>query len=360
MEKPMYPGELTDDNISAVFAGAGDFVRRVLRCGDHTLFIYSIDGLTSGADTSEYVIKPILEQLRGMTVQKLYDRALYRVVVNSVAKPCENLDDVALLLVNGFCVVLFPEVGALAFEVKTGEKRSMSGPELEHTSKGPKDAFVETVRTNTSLIRRHLRTPDLRLYETTVGRRSLTNVTVVWIDGITNPEFVERMKQRLASIDVDSLINPAAVEEYITGSRKTAFPLLQYTERTDRFCNGLLRGRVGLLVDGLPLGYLAPVNIGYLMDSPEDLARDYISASWVRILRYSALMLSLLLPAIYVALMQFHMHWIPHKLLGVILESKKNVPFSAPWEVLGLLLAFELLHNALVRNRSCYPPSCGK
>jgi spore germination protein KA len=222
----------------------------------------------------------------------------------------------------------------------------MSGPELEHTSKGPKDAFVETVRTNTSLIRRHLRTPDLRLYETTVGRRSLTNVTVVWIDGITNPEFVERMKQRLASIDVDSLINPAAVEEYITGSRKTAFPLLQYTERTDRFCNGLLRGRVGLLVDGLPLGYLAPVNIGYLMDSPEDLARDYISASWVRILRYSALILSLLLPAIYVALMQFHMHWIPHKLLGVILESKKNVPFSAPWEVLGLLLAFELLQES--------------
>ena len=346
MEKPMYPGEVTDENISAIFAGAGDFVRRVLRCGDHTLFIYSIDGLTSGADTSEYVIKPILEQLRGMTVQKLYERALYRVVVNSVAKPCENLDDVALLLVNGFCVVLFPEVGALAFEVKTGEKRSMSGPELEHTSKGPKDAFVETVRTNTSLIRRHLRTPDLRLFETTVGRRSLTNVTVVWIDGITNPEFVERMKQRLASIDVDSLINPAAVEEYITGSRKTAFPLLQYTERTDRFCNGLLRGRVGLLVDGLPLGYLAPVNIGYLMDSPEDLARDYISASWVRILRYSALILSLLLPAIYVAMMQFHMQWIPHKLLGVILESKKNVPFSAPWEVLGLLLAFELLQES--------------
>lgn len=346
MKKTMYSGEITDENISAIFAGAGDFVRRVLCCGGHSLFIYSIDGLTSGADTSEYVIKPILEQLRGMTLQKLYERALYRVVVNAVAKPCKDLDDVAMLLVNGFCVVLFPEVGALAFEVKTGEKRGMSGPELEHTSKGPKDAFVETVRTNTSLIRRHLRTPDLRLYETTVGRRSLTNVTVVWIDGITNPEYVVRMKQRLSSIDVDSLINPSAVEEYITGSRKTAFPLLQYTERTDRFCNGLLRGRVGLLVDGLPLGYLSPVNIGYLMDSPEDLARDYISASWVRILRYGALILSLLLPAIYVAMMEFHMDWIPQPLLDVIRESKESVPFSSVWEVLGLLLAFELLQES--------------
>ena len=346
MEKSMYPGEMTDENISRIFDGAADFVRRVLRCGDHTLFIYSIDGLTSGADTSEYVVQPILEQLRGMTMQKLYDRALYRVVVNAVAKPCKDLNDIAMMLVNGFCVVLFPGVGALAFEVKTGEKRSMSGPELEHTSKGPKDAFVETVRTNTSLIRRHLRTPDLRLYETTVGRRSLTNVTVVWIDGITNPEFVERMQQRLDSIDVDSLLNPSAVEEYITGSRKTPFPLLQYTERTDRFCNGLLRGRVGVLVDGLPLGYLAPVNIGYLMDSPEDLARDYVSASWVRILRYGALLLSLLLPAVYVAMMKFHMDWIPQTLREVIRASKESVPFSATWEVLGLLLAFELLQES--------------
>ena len=244
MEKPMYPGGLTDENISAIFAGAGDFVRRELRCSGFTLHLYSIDGLTSGADTSEYVIKPMMEQLRGDSMQQLYDRAFYDVVVNSVTKRVEKLDDAALLLVNGFCVVLFPGVGAIAFEVKTGEKRSLSGPELEHTSKGPKDAFVETVRTNTSLIRRHLRTPDLRLYETTVGRRSMTNVTVVWIDGITNPKFVERMKRRLDSIDVDGLINPASVEEYITGSRRTAFPLLQYTERTDRFCNGLLRGRV--------------------------------------------------------------------------------------------------------------------
>lgn len=343
---PMYPGEMTDANIRSIFRGAADFNARQLNCGEFVLYAYAIDGLTSGADTSEYVIKPIMEQLRGDTIKQLYDRALYGIVVNSVAKPCEKLDNVATFLVNGFCVVLFPGEGALAFEVKTGEKRGMSGPELEHTTKGPKDAFVETVRTNTSLIRRHLRTPDLRLYETTIGRRSLTNVTVAWVEGITNAEYVKRMKRRLDNIDVDGLINPSSVEEYITGSRKTAFPLLQYTERTDRFCNGLLRGRVGLFVDGIPLGYLAPVDIGYLMDSPEDLARDYISASWVRILRYSALVLGLLLPALYVAMMEFHIQWIPQPLLSVILKSKENVPFSAVWEVLGLLLAFELLQES--------------
>ncbi len=335
---------MTDTNIRAIFCDAADFNIRTLRCGEFTLYAYAIDGLTSGADISEYIIKPIAEELNGKTVQELYDRALYGAVVNSVAKPCRDLEDAASFLVNGFCVVLFPEAGAIAFEAKTGEKRGMSGPELEHTTKGPKDAFVETIRTNTSLIRRHLRTPALRLQETTVGRRSLTNVTVVWVEGITNPELVQRMQRRLQEIDTDGLISPSSVEEYVTGSRRTPFPLLQYTERTDRFCNGLLRGRVGLLVDGLPLGYLAPVDIGYLMDSPEDMARDYMSASWVRLLRYGALVLGLLLPALYIAFTMHHNNLIPQNLDSIIQNNK--VPFSPAWEVLALLLAFELLQES--------------
>ncbi len=339
-------GPLTDENIRAIFAGAGDFNTRSLLCGGYTLYIYAIDGLTSGDAASEYVIAPMLRSLSGGNIQELYDNARQAVVYNSVLKPCKDLQDAALALVNGFCVVLFPGAGALAFEVKTGEKRGPSAPEVEHTAKGPKDAFVETVRTNTSLIRRHLRTPDLRLFETTVGRRSITNVTVVSIEGLTNPELVAKLKKRLSEIDIDGLISPAAVEEYVTGSRATAFPLLQYTERTDRFCQGLLKGRVGLLVDGLPLGYLLPVDVGYLMDSPEDRGRDYVSASCIRVLRYAGLLLSLLLPGLYIAMATFHQEMIPLELLRAVIESKKSVPFSTVLEVLGLLMAFELLQES--------------
>lgn len=344
--KTMYSGEISHENIVKIFSGAGDFNTRTLSLPEATLEAYAIDGLTSGGDISEFVFKPIMEQLKGSDVRQLYQQALNGGVFNSVAKACKNLDDVAMLLVNGFCVVLFPGVGAIAFETKTGEKRGLSAPDVEHTAKGPKDSFVETVRTNTSLIRRHLRTPDLRLYETTVGRRSLTNVTVVWVEGITNREYVRRMKNRLKEIDVDGLLSPAAVEEYVTGSRKTPFPLLQYTERTDRFCQGLLNGRVGLLVDGLPLGYLAPVDVGYLMNSPEDLGRDYISASWVRILRYGALLIGLLLPAFYIAMTVYHRNLIPEMLMQIIMESRDKIPWSSIWEVLGLLTAFELLQES--------------
>lgn len=342
----MYPGELNDENIRSIFAGAGDFNTRSLQCGAFTLYAYAIDGLTSGADISEYVFQPIMGLLTGKTMAELFNHALNGAVVNSVAKPCKDLTDAALLLVNGFCVVLFPGAGAIAFEVKTGEKRSISQPDVENTSKGTKDAFVETIRSNTSLIRRHLRTPDLRLRETKVGRRSLTNVAVVWIEGITNPKLVEKMCRRLDDIDVDGFLFPASVEEYVTGSRATAFPLLQYTERTDRFCHGLLAGRVGLFVDGLPLGYLAPVDIGYLMDSPEDYSRDYLSASCVRVLRYGALLIGLLLPALFVALTMHHLNLIPQMLQKIVLESNDVTPYESGWEVLGLLIMFELLQES--------------
>ena len=131
---------------------------------------------------SEYVLKPISQQLSGTTMSELYEAACKGKIYNAVAKPAQDLDTVALMLVNGFCVVLFPEVGAVAYEVKTPDKRGPSAPQVENTVKGAKDAFVETIRSNTSYIRRHLRSPDLRIYETRVGRRSLTNVSVLWIE----------------------------------------------------------------------------------------------------------------------------------------------------------------------------------
>ena len=337
---------MTDSQISRRFQGAGDFIRRELRCGAHLLYAYAIDGLTSGGDISEYVFKPISEQLAGNSMEELYTSALNGAVYNAVASACKDTEDAAVKLVNGFCVVLFPGVGALAFEVKTGVSRGPGAPAVENTVKGPKDAFVETIRINTSLVRRHLRTPDLCLYQTTVGRRSLTNVTIIYIEGITNPELVERMKRRLQSIDIDSFLTPSAVEEYVTGSRATAFPLLQYTERSDRFCQGLLDGRIGLIVDGLPLAYLAPVNIAYLMESAEDRNRDYVSASCVRVLRYVALLLSLFLPGIYIAMLTHHVNWIPHALQATLLGGREQLPFSSAAEVLGLLIAYELLQES--------------
>ncbi len=321
---------VTGEGLEELFAGAGDFVVREFETPNGTQTAYFIDGLVSSADISDFVLGPLV---RGEQAW------------NAVAEAVDSLDAAAKKLVNGFCIVLGPD-GAAAYEAKTGEKRAPGPPEVESTVKGAKDAFTETVRTNTSLLRRHLRTPALRLYETQVGRRSLTNVSVVSIENLTSPALVEAVKARLASIDIDGFLSPAAVEEYLTGSRETPFPLLGYTERTDHFARGLLDGRVGVLVDGLPLGYLLPVDLGYLMESPEDRGMGYALASFVRVLRYAAAIFSLFLPGLYIAAASFHHEMIPTKLLLAIIESKASVPFPTIVEVLGLLLSFELLQEA--------------
>ena len=333
--------------LTAQFEDAADFETRKVLCGGQLLTVLFLDGLTSGGDIAEQVVRPLAQMTDEAREEVLFTRAMQGGVWCASVKEPESTQQAAELLVNGFCVILFPKSGkALGCEVKTGEKRSPSPPETENTVKGAKDAFTETLRTNTSLVRRHLRTPGLRLTETVIGKRTLTKVTVCWIDRLTDPELPRRMQERLSSIDIDGALSPAAIEEYVTGSRRTAFPLLEYTERTDHFCQGLLDGQVGLLTDGLPLGYLAPVGLGRLMRSPEDRATDFFSASMLRLLRYAALGVSLLLPALYAAMAMFHQQMLPTKLLLSIIESKQNVPFSTLLEVLGLLCAFELLQQA--------------
>lgn len=335
------------EQVQALFADSADFTARKLCVGGQWVDAAFLDGVTSGAEVAEQVFKPLMQSVTPGTMQQVLQQAQTARVYCAVVEKTNSARKTAEKLLHGFCAVMFPGTdAALCFETKSGVRRGPGAPESENTVKGAKDAFTETMRINTSLLRRHLRTEKLRFIQKTVGRRSQTALTICCLAGLTAPELVQRMEKRLESIDIDGMLTPASVEEYVTGSRRTAFPLLQYTERPDTFCQGLLNGQVGLLVDGLPLGYLAPVNIGILMKSTEDRTVDYISASCVRVLRYLALLAALLLPGLYVAMATYHQEMIPTKLLLAIIESKREVPFDTVFEVLGLLAAFELLQEA--------------
>ncbi len=334
------------DDLQKRFAGAADFSVRRLRIAGTDCVLCFLDGLVSGADVADFVLRPLIRLPGPLSPAFLLERAVTGGADAAVAAICKNISEAEEKLLAGFCVLVVPGAGAVAFETKSGEKRGPSEPEVESTTRGPKDAFTETVRINTGLLRRHLRTARLRLWETAVGRESRTVVSLLWIDGLTDPETVKRMQARLAAIDTEDLLTPAAVEHVLPGKRRTAFPLLQYTERTDKFAAGLLAGRVGLFVDGLPVGYLAPVNLGYLLESAEDKDTDFLSARFLKLLRLIALASALMLPGIYVAMAAFHQEMLPTQLLEAIIESKQKVPFPTVLEVLGLLTAFELLQEA--------------
>ena len=341
------PKDLCATALKDLFKGAGDFNVRKIMVQSHILHLFFIDGLTASDTISDFIIQPMEMLLEGSTPQQLLSNAELGQVFNAVAVVVKDIDDAAMKLVNGFTMVCFEGLSqGLAFETKSGVSRGTSPPQVENTIKGAKDAFVENMRINTALLRQHLRTPALRLTQSVVGKRSHTNVTVAWIEGLTNITLVDKTLARLDEIDIDGFVTPCAIEEYITGSRKTPFPLLQYTERTDRFAGALLEGRIGIFVDGIPLGYMAPVTLGRVMTSPEDLTRDYLTSSCLRVLRYLALFISLVLPAFYVAVAAFHAEMLPTKLLLAMIESKQSVPFPTILEVVFLLLAFEILQES--------------
>ena len=332
--------------LTARFAQAADFTCRSIQAAGLDCSLLFLDGLTSGSDMADFVLRPLRQNTTPLAPAALAEKLLQDGTEAASVSACKDVEDATQKLLNGFCVLCIPEAGGVAFEVKSGDVRGPAEPEVESTTRGPKDAFAETARTNTALLRRHLRTEKLCIWETVVGKESRTNVSLLWLAGAAEPRTVARMKRRLEELEVRDLLTPTAVEHLLPGRRGTPFPLLQYTERTDKFATGLLTGRVGVFVDGLPVGYLAPVNLGWLLQSAEDRDTAPFSARFLKVLRLIALASALLLPALYVAMAEFHQEMLPTALLEAIIESKQKVPFPTAVEVIGLLTAFEVLQEA--------------
>ena len=339
-----------------MFSGCSDFVIRSVLPGllpGREIYVCWLDGLVDGTSVTEDVLRPVTE--RGRTpfprsaerIMELMERGA---VYSYSVKRREGLSDVSDDLVNGCCAVVFDGPGAaLTFEVRSKTGRSVSEPTVEKSIKGAKDAFVETLRINTSLVRRKLRNPALKLTELTVGRQSATNVAVMYVKDIAKDETVEELLRRLRAIDADGLLSAAEIEESLADNPKTPFPELLHTERSDAFAMQLLNGRVGVLVDGLPIGFLAPGCLAAFMRVPEDSASHFAVSSMLLALRWAALAISLLLPGAFVAVTMYHQEMLPTKLLLSMSAAKQYVPLSAAAEAIAMLLSFELLQEAGLR-----------
>ena len=355
-KEPRYDGPLTVERVEAVFRDCVDFTKRPVALEGTcacTMTLCYLGGMVRMERVSDYVLRPLARDeglRRCQTVAEAMERMESGALYNLGVARRTNLDQAVFDLVAGWCLLFFPgESAALSFFVGTEEKRSVSAPASETVLKGARDGFVESVRTNTSIVRRHLKAPELRIREQIVGRQSVTLVDVLYLEGLTNPELVDGLLNRLKEIDIDGVFATGNIEEYIVPAQRTPFPLVQYTERSDRFCAGLAQGRVGLLIDGIPLGYLTPAVLGNFLQAPQDKSSGWLLATTLTLLRYLCMLITLFLPALYVAMVTFHQEMIPTKLALSIIAAKENVPFRSGFEVIVLLLAFEILQEAGLR-----------
>ena len=350
---PRIPGELTLEGLKGAFSDCADFFTRTVALGDgeHRATVCFLLGMARNERLQDYVLKPMMSDkvLAGAKISDLPVLLEQKAVYAQTVKRPKDLDEAVGDLIAGSCAVCLPGGEVITIPVPTEEKRSIGQPENEPALKGSRESFVESIRTNTSMLRRHLRSPDLRMAEHIVGRQSLTPVDVLWLEGIADPETVGRVRRRLDDMDIDAIEAAGNLEEYLTDSVHTPFPLLPYTQRPDRFCQGLLEGRVGIIADGIPLGWLAPGTMDQFFITAQDRAYHYIVASVLRLVRYGCAVLSVLLPALYIAVVTYHPEAIPLRLALSIVAAKQDVPFSTVFEVLILLLSFEVIQEAGLR-----------
>ena len=355
-ENPFPKQAIRAKNIQEIFTSCDDFELREVWPGDRPISgiaVCWLDGVVSGDDISKNVLRPFTENARMRAAQsaaECMELVKHGAVYSYSMKERSELADVVEDLVQGYCAILFEHAGrAITFEVRTDNTRSISEPTVEKTVRGAKDAFVETLRINTSLVRRKLRTSQLKVEQLSVGRRSATQVAVMYIGGVTNQQLVEQVKKRLADIDIDGVTAAGCIEQYIVDSPRSPFPQLLHTERPDKFAAELLSGRVGILADGLPVGFLTPATLSQFMRVGEDRAQHFLTASMLTLLRWLSLVLAILLPAVLVAVSMYHQEMIPFQLMTSMIDAKQKVPFSVAIEVLSMLVAFELLQEAGVR-----------
>jgi spore germination protein KA len=261
----------------------------------------------------------------------------------------EPAEIISAILSGDAALIIDGESKAVIYDAKGFDRRGISEPGSENVIKGPKDSFIEAIRTNTALIRRRLSTTALRIESVTVGEDIKTNAAIVYLEGVAEPEKVAEVKKRLEAITERIIKSTASIEESLKDDRWSIFPQVMYTERPDKLCANIAEGKIGILIDGYPIAFVVPAVFNMLFQAGEDYSQNYAHGSYVRLLRYIGAFLSLVIPAFYVGITTFHHEMLPTNLMLSIIRSKQAVSFTTFLEVFSLLVAFEILIEAGIR-----------
>lgn len=248
---------------------------------------------------------------------------------------------------------------AFDIEVKGFQQRSIDKPSNETVIKGPHEAFVENIRTNTSLIRRIINNENLIIENIEVGKITKTKCAVCYMDNITNSDLINEVKYRLNNLEVDSVLSAGELEQLIVDSNNLGIPQVLSTERPDKATKYLLNGRVIIIINGSPYALIMPAVLIDFLTSPEDSNLKVNFGNFLRGLRVLACFITLLLPGLYIAVTSFHQEILPTSLLYSILASRASVPFPIIAEILLMEFSFELIREAGLRVPSAIGSTIG-
>jgi len=317
-------------------------------------FIVFIDGLASGKVINESIVGPLISGISGQTVFNLSE-SNDEPIDNSMISVGEirevfTIEDAVLGCLDGDTALFADGMeSAVIIGSKGYEKRSITNPEDEVNVRGPKDSFVENLRDNTAMIRRKVKNSNLVFETVRLGTQTKTPVAVAYIDGIAEKGLVAEVKRRLKGIDIDGILDAGYISQLIDDAPFSIFETVGYTERPDVASAKLLEGRIVIVVDGSPFVLTLPYLFIEAFQTPSDYYSKPAYSVFIRSFRIFAFIITIMAPAIYVAITTFHQEFLPTKLLITIAKAREGIPFSAFAEALIMLLIFEILKEAGLR-----------
>ncbi|KIL41011.1 spore gernimation protein KA [Gordoniibacillus kamchatkensis] len=342
--------------IKQIFGNSSDLVFRRLTApigaGLAVAAVY-VEGIVNADKINDHILKPLMQPSEnevaspdGGPFALLWNRIL---TVGGIQEVTQTPQLFSALL-SGQTIVLIEGCSrAIAAETSGGDRRSVEEPRSQNVIRGSKEGFTEDIVVNASLLRRRIKSPNLWMETRTIGKVTQTQVSVMYLKGVANDKVVAEIGNRLNKIDTDSILESGYIEEFIQDATFTPFPTIMNTERPDAAAAGILEGQIAILVDGTPFVLLAPVTFFKFFHSSEDYYHRYDIMTFIRIMRYIAFIMSMLMPSLYVAITTFHQEMLPTTLLISLMAQREGVPFPALVEALMMELTFEVLREAGIR-----------
>jgi spore germination protein KA len=326
-------------------------------------YLFFIVGAIDPSEVDRAILLPLLDLPRGEAAPEgldLLERVEQMLLPGRQVGKTFDLQYAVGAVAAGQCALLLDTVPAvILIDERKFPGRGIDPPTAEQVVRGPQEGFNETIVTNTGLLRRRLKTPDLVFEAAEVGRKSRTLVMLAYLKGVANPTLIAEVRRRLSYLDVDAIQSSGMLEQLIEDSPFGLLPTIQETQRPDRAAASLTEGRVVLLVDGSPYVLVAPVVFGDFFRNPEDYYIKWPFGTILRGIRLVGLMVTLLLPGLYIAVANYHQEMIPSSLLLAIASSRESVPFPAPMETVLMEIAFEIIREGSLRIPSVLGQTVG-
>lgn len=334
---------MSEEYIKKEFNNSSDLIVKKIK----NVTIYYLESLCSSDAINEYLLKP-LAVTKNISSLKQIIAAPNTIKIKK--------EDAPYYLENGFTII---SKGLKIYAIETKAKiiRSVSTPETQQSIYGPKDAFTENIQTNLGLIKRRLKDQNLINKDFFLGRRTKTKTSLLYISDIADNKLIKLLEERINKIDIDGIIDSSTLAHLILGETTTPFPMAHLIERPDAVSSSLLEGKVAIICDNSPFAIVLPAFFSDFLNPPSDLYHKSINVNFIKIIRFISFFITILSPAIYVALINYNQETIPLALLINFATQRDGVPFPAPIEAIIMLILCEILRESDLRFPSNYGSS---